>query len=157
MVTSDIRIELENMKACTQNLTCHLLGFRFSIALPRGHLLHFHLVHSMYISTLKGKSKNTLTLKEKVEVIKVAAGSRVGVRSLAEQLNCGRTQISKNVALNPLVSLFYLFVARGGRNHSNRWTDKPSTVTLAVHGCRGLIKNQSLSSTNPMLVAVESA
>ena len=48
----------------------------------------------MSLSTLKGKSKNTLTLKKKVEVIKVAAESRVGVRRLAEQFNCGRTQIS---------------------------------------------------------------
>ena len=48
----------------------------------------------MSLSTLKGKSKNTLTLKKKVEVIKVAVESRVGVRRLAEQFNCGRTQIS---------------------------------------------------------------
>ena len=48
----------------------------------------------MSLSTLKGKSKNTLTLKKKVEVIKAAEKSRVGVRKLAEQFNCGRTQIS---------------------------------------------------------------
>ena len=71
----------------------------------------------MSLSTLKGKSQNTLTLKKKVEVIKVAVESRVGVRRLAEQFNCGRTQISS------------------------------------------ILKNkyQSLSSTNPMLVAVASA
>ena len=42
-----------------------------------------------------------------------------------------------SVALNPLVSLFYLFVACGGRKRGNRRTDgqteKPSTVTLAAH------------------------
>ena len=51
------------------------------------------------------------------------------------------------VALNQLVSLFYLFVARGGRKRGNRrtdrqtdgQTDKPSTVTLAAHARRGLI------------------
>ena len=45
-----------------------------------------------------------------------------------------------SVALNPLVSVFYLFVARGGRNRGNRQTDRPSTVTLAAHARRrGLI------------------
>ena len=38
-----------------------------------------------------------------------------------------------SVALNMLVSLFYLFVARSGRKRGNRRTDRPSTVTLAVH------------------------
>ena len=44
------------------------------------------------------------------------------------------------VALNQLVSLFYLFVALGGRKRGNRRTetDKPSTVTLAAHARRGL-------------------
>ena len=52
------------------------------------------------------------------------------------------------VALNQLVSLFYLFVARGGRKRGNRRTDRRtdgqqtdtlSTVTLAAHARRGLI------------------
>ena len=45
------------------------------------------------------------------------------------------------------MSLFALFVARGGRKRGNRQTDRqtdrhtdePSTVTLAAHACRGLI------------------
>ena len=40
-----------------------------------------------------------------------------------------------SVALNPLVSLFYLFVARSGRERGNRWTEKP---TLAAHGKKEL-------------------
>ena len=43
------------------------------------------------------------------------------------------------LALNQLVSLFYLFVGRGGRKRrTDRRTDKPSTVTLAAHARRGL-------------------
>ena len=39
------------------------------------------------------------------------------------------------------MSLFYLFVARGGRKRGNRRTDRPSTVTLAAHARRrGLMK-----------------
>ena len=48
----------------------------------------------MFLSTLKGKGKNTLTLKKKVEVIRAVEESGVGVRKLAEKFNCGRTQIS---------------------------------------------------------------
>ena len=48
-------------------------------------------MRSMSLSTLKGKSKNTLTLRRKVEVIKAVEKSRVGVRRLAEQFNRGRT------------------------------------------------------------------
>ena len=43
-----------------------------------------------------------------------------------------------NKALNPLVSLFYLFVARSG---GNRQTDRHTyTVTLAAHARRGKIR-----------------
>ena len=49
--------------------------------------------------------------------------------------------------MNPLVSLFYLFVGRGGRKRGNRRTDKPSTVTLAAHARRGLIKPYPTSVT----------
>ena len=53
-----------------------------------------------------------------------------------------------SVALNPLVSLFGRLVARSGRKRGNRQTDgrtdgqtyRPSTVTLAAHARRGLIK-----------------
>ena len=58
------------------------------------HITAGAIVRGMSLSILKGKSKNTLTLKKKVEVIKAAAESHVGVRRLAEQFNCGRTQIS---------------------------------------------------------------
>ena len=48
---------------------------------------------------------------------------------------------------NPLVSLFYLFVARGGRKYGNqrtdRHTDRPSTVILAAHARLGLIRSKS--------------
>ena len=39
-----------------------------------------------------------------------------------------------------LVSLFYLFAARGGRKRgwTDRQTDRPSIVTLAAHARRGL-------------------
>ena len=45
-------------------------------------------------SILKGKNKNTQTLKKKVEVIKAAEKSCVFVRRLVEQFTCGRMQIS---------------------------------------------------------------
>ena len=48
----------------------------------------------MSLSTLKGKSKNTLTMKKKVDVIKVAAESLVGLRRLAEQFHCSKEHIS---------------------------------------------------------------
>ena len=49
-----------------------------------------------------------------------------------------------SVALNPLVSLFGSLVARSGRISGTVQTDgrmdRPSTVTLAAHARRGLIK-----------------
>ena len=50
-----------------------------------------------------------------------------------------------NAALNPLVSLYYLFVGRGGRKRGNRQTDGPSSVTLAAHARQGLITLCTLS------------
>ena len=46
------------------------------------------------------------------------------------------------VALNPFVSLFYLFVTRGSRirGRTDIQTDRPSTVTLAAHAHRGLMR-----------------
>ena len=52
-----------------------------------------------------------------------------------------------SVALNPLVSVFYLFVARGGRNRGNRQTDRPSTATLGAHARRrGLMKSTEVQT-----------
>ena len=49
------------------------------------------------------------------------------------------------MALNPLVSLIGRLVACSGRNRGNRQTDrqndKTTTVTLAAHARRGLIRN----------------
>ena len=53
------------------------------------------LTRSATVSMLKGKGKNTLTLKKKVEVIRAAAHSGAGVRRLAQQFSCGRTQIAQ--------------------------------------------------------------
>ena len=82
MVASDERFKLENTKVSTCNLTRHLLvSMVFRLLLPRGlsestltvcscvAFIAGAVVRSMSLSTLKGKSKNTLTLKKKVEVI----------------------------------------------------------------------------------------
>ena len=61
----------------------------------------------MSLSTLKGKSKNTLTLKKKVEVIRAAEESGVGVRKLAEKFNCGRMQISSILKNKVLIIEYY--------------------------------------------------
>ena len=63
--------------------------------------------------------------------------SRHNFRTLNENRNLKK---KPSVALNPLVSLFYLLVARGSRKSGNRWTDRrterrtdrQSTVTLAA-------------------------
>ena len=57
----------------------------------------------------------------------------------------------KSVALHSLVSLFYLFVAENVVTHGR--TDKPSTVTLSVHACRGLKSFSSgVGVTNRLLL-----
>ena len=60
------------------------------------------------------------------------------------------------MALNPLVSLFGRLVARSGRKCGNRQTDgqidgqtyRPSTVTLAAHARRGLIRLLKMKHIN---------
>ena len=58
----------------------------------------------MSLPAQKDKSKNMLTLKKKGEVIKAASESRVGMKRLAEQFHCGRTQISSilKCSTNPM-------------------------------------------------------
>ena len=57
----------------------------------------------------------------------------------AVTLECSTFTKFAKLVLKWLVSLFGRFVARGGRKRGNRQTDRPSTVTLAVHARRGLI------------------
>ena len=55
--------------------------------------------------------------------------------------------IQAHVVLKPLVSLIGRLVACSAR--TDRQTDKPTTVTLAVHACWGLIKTNYLVTFRP--------
>ena len=67
----------------------------------------------------------------------------LGFHAITSERGTRHFKNEASVALNPLVSLVYLFVARGGKKRGNRrtdgQTDRPSTVTLAAHARRGLI------------------
>ena len=64
----------------------------------------------------------------------------LGFHAITSECSTYENRLIENkgsAVLSPLVSLFYLFVARGGRNRDNRrtdgQTDRTTTVTLAAH------------------------
>ena len=90
----------------------------------------------MSLSTLKPKGKNTLTLKQKVDVIKTAdSNPKISVRKLAEIYDCGKTQISS--ILKDRQSILELFEANVASDSvSSRKRTRPceySDINKALH------------------------